>query len=203
MDGKDGGDGVSDLGKNFGVIIAFLLPGFLLLWSASASSPQIGAWLNAASEGNGGTVGGFLYATLASLALGLLISAVRELGLDWLHHRTGVKRLTVSFSNLARPDALAAFQGAIENYYRYHQYYGNTLVAVFLGFCLRLYDANFNGGEQPSVPLWIGAVVGSTVLFFASRNMLTRFEERATQILSADAKPERPKEFVISLKETP
>jgi hypothetical protein len=63
--------------KNFGVIIAFLLPGALLLWMLSLSdlgNAEIGAWVKSVSDPS---VSGFLYVTLASLALGLITSAVR------------------------------------------------------------------------------------------------------------------------------
>ena len=66
--------------KNFGLIIAFLLPGFLLLWLLSLSdigNAEIGAWLKRFSDPS---VSGFLYVALASLALGLIISAIRWAG---------------------------------------------------------------------------------------------------------------------------
>ena len=84
--------------KNFGVIIAFWLPGFILLWGLSFSSAEIAGWLK---NSNNPSVGGFLYATLASLALGLLISAVRWLIVDhFLIYITGVPRLDFDFSKL-------------------------------------------------------------------------------------------------------
>jgi hypothetical protein len=69
-------------GKNFGVIIAFLLPGFVLLWGLSYSSKPIADWLARSSGSDAATIGGFLYSTLASLALGLLVSATRWLLVD-------------------------------------------------------------------------------------------------------------------------
>jgi hypothetical protein len=67
--------------KNFGVVIAFLLPGFILLWGLSFSSDLVSTWLAKSSSGSA-SVGGFLYSTIASLALGLIVSAAR-----WALHR--------------------------------------------------------------------------------------------------------------------
>ena len=56
--------------KNFGLIIAFLLPGFLLLWFLALSdndNSEIGPWLKSFSDLS---VSGLLYVILASLALG-------------------------------------------------------------------------------------------------------------------------------------
>ncbi|MFY9835459.1 MAG: hypothetical protein WAK55_03145, partial [Xanthobacteraceae bacterium] len=68
--------------KNFGLIIAFLLPSFLLLWLLSLSdisNAEITAWLKRFSDPS---VSGFLYVALASLALGLIISAIRWAVID-------------------------------------------------------------------------------------------------------------------------
>ena len=125
--------------KNFGVIIAFWLPGFLLLWGLSYSSRDIAFWLNKSGGADAPTVGNFLYVTLASLAAGLLISAFRWLFVDhflsvcgvWVK---GLRRPELNMSRLVNKDVLAAFGGAVENHYRYYQYYSNTLVAVTFGF---------------------------------------------------------------------
>lgn len=53
--------------ENFGVIIAYLLPGFVALWGVSYFSPTVASWIVASREGSP-TVTGFMYVTLASLA---------------------------------------------------------------------------------------------------------------------------------------
>jgi hypothetical protein len=58
------------------------------------------------------TVGGFV--TLSSLSIGLLISAVRWLIIDRLHHWTGLNSLN-AICNLKDKDVFA-FQGAVENH---------------------------------------------------------------------------------------
>src|SRR5438045_3076559 len=87
--------------KNFGVIIAFWLPGFLFLWGLSYASPEVATWL-AKSSGSEPTVGGFLYATLASLAVGLLINAVRWLIVQeiLIYRITCLRRVNINFGKL-------------------------------------------------------------------------------------------------------
>jgi hypothetical protein len=59
-------------GKNFGFLIAYILPGFVRLWAISYFSPTVRAWLVSSSSAAGAaTVGGFLYVTLASVGAGL------------------------------------------------------------------------------------------------------------------------------------
>ena len=162
---------------NFGVVIAFWLPGFLFLWGLSFSLPEVHAWLenSAARE----SVSGFLYATMASLAVGMLVSAVRWMIVDhFLICVTGLKRPKLDFSKLKDKDAFAAFQGVVENHYRYYQYYANTFVAVGAAFGFHL----VSGRERPSV-LISGAVLGVCVsLILAARNALKLYFERSKDL---------------------
>src|SRR5437667_438340 len=74
---------------NFGLLIAYLLPGFVALW---ALRPFVGGvdLLLAAPPGAAPSVGGFLYGTLASTAAGLVVSGVRWAVVDQVYHRTGI-----------------------------------------------------------------------------------------------------------------
>ncbi len=166
--------------KNFGVIIAFLLPGFLFLWGLSYSFEEVAAWLLKSGSNQAPTVGGFLYATLASLALGLLISAVRWLIIDHLHQWTGVRHPNMNFANLKDKDRFAAFLGAVENHYRYYQYYANTLIALIGAFVIYL----FLGKQKPSVTMWLITIGIVVALFFGSRDALKKYFDRASAILA-------------------
>jgi len=84
-------------------------------------------WLSASATDQP-TIGGFLYATLASVAAGLTASTVRWLIIDPLHHMTGVPQPRWNFARL--PESLAAFDRLIDIHYRYYQFYANTLVAL-------------------------------------------------------------------------
>ena len=57
------------------------------------------AWISASQQG-APTVAGFMYVTLASLAAGVTVSAVRWAIIDHLHHATGVVPPAWKFANL-------------------------------------------------------------------------------------------------------
>jgi hypothetical protein len=161
--------------KNFGVIIAFLLPGSLLLWGLSYSSAEIAGWLAKSSAANAPTIGGFLYATVASLALGLLVSAFRYLIIDnFLRYVTCLRYPDFDFTKLKDEDAYRVFQGALENHYRYYQYYSNTLVALIMAFSLYVMSAR----EWPRPVVWIVVIATALVLLLASRDSLKKYYER-------------------------
>jgi len=170
---------MKELRENFGVIIAFLLPGFLLLWGLSLSFDNLAHWLAANSTEEAPAIGEFLYATLASLALGLLISAFRWAIIDTLLRWLGVKDPGLNFANLKEKDRYEAFSGAVEAHYRYYQYYSNTLIAI--AFAL-FFDVVF-GGLRPSPLIWVSVGLTVLVLFFASRDTLTKYYKRADAIL--------------------
>ena len=67
--------------NNFGLLIAYVLPGLTALWGAAHFSPTLRFWL-AASPSELPTVGGFLYVTLGSVAAGMTVSTVRWLIVD-------------------------------------------------------------------------------------------------------------------------
>jgi len=74
---------------NFGLIIAYLVPGFVALWGASYHSPTVRAWL-AADPSSSPTVGGLFYGTLASISAGMVVTAFRWALIDSIHHRTEI-----------------------------------------------------------------------------------------------------------------
>jgi len=121
------------LDRSFGILIAYILPGFLCLAGASYFSPTISGWMSVAPSTDP-TVGGFLYVALGSLAAGLVISGFRWLLVDALLHATGLKQPDLDFSKVQ--DKFEAFQLAVEHNYRYYQFYSNAvLAAAFFGIC--------------------------------------------------------------------
>src|SRR5258708_7235024 len=73
---------------NFGLLIAFLLPGFVALWGISYVSEPVRSWFGSTPD-YAPSVGGFLYVTLASIVAGLTVSTVRWIVIDTVHHVTG------------------------------------------------------------------------------------------------------------------
>jgi hypothetical protein len=164
--------------KNFGVIIAFLLPGFLLLWGFSYSQPELATWLMNMSSKDAPMIGSFLYATIASLVLGLLISAVRTVIVDnFLYHITRLRRPNIQSSKLKNKDTLTAFTAVIENHYRYYQYYANSVVAIAAAYASYVFEKGL-----PSTLISILTTVILLVLGYAAREELRSFNERAENI---------------------
>ena len=166
------------LDRSFGILIAYILPGFFCLAGASQSSATIAAWMSVAPSSDP-TVGGFLYVTLGSLAAGMVINAFRWLLIDSLHHLTGLSRPNLDFSKLS--SNLEAFKIAVEHNYRHYQFYANTVIA---GIFYSLADQWANG-HWPLLGLLAGIVVEG-VLLVTSRDCLRRYYERTAQLIGHD-----------------
>lgn len=165
---------------NFGALIAFLLPGFALLIGLSWSSPDVKTWLDLTSADKAATVGGFLYSTLASLAIGLVLSALRWALLEPVYRLKFLKmpKLNVDFGKLRDEHTNTAFLGLNERHYKYHQYYGNMLIAVLMLVGVRLFSS------QPfkcwHLILYIGV---PTILFFGARDAMKKYVERVNTLI--------------------
>ncbi len=164
-------------GRNFGVLIAYLLPGFVSLWAVAMFSPAVDSWLTSTPNAQP-TVGGFLYTTLGSLSGGLTVSAVRWAVVDTFHHATGLVPPEWDFSKLR--DRLDAFQALVENHYRYYQFYSNMLVAVVAVFAAR---ATRSEGACSMDHLQIVLLLLAGVFLAASRDTLGKYYGRASQLL--------------------
>jgi hypothetical protein len=168
---------------NFGIVIAFLLPGFLLLWTLSFSSVQLADWIAASSAAGGGTIGDFLFATLASLALGMIVSAVRWAAIDSLIHAIHYAGSPpqLDFSKMTKDNA-DAFRGIVENHYRYYQFYANTLVSLFIGLFVWVFH-DLKAGVTENFWAWLMLSAIVAILFFASQDCLVKYYTRAAAIL--------------------
>lgn len=163
---------------NFGILIAFLVPGFTALWGVSFHTETVRVWLTGAFF-EGPTVGGFLYVTLAAIAAGLTVSTVRWAILDRLHHCTGIRRSVWDYTRLERH--VTAHRIVEENHYKFYQFYGGMLFAVAFTWLSWRIAIGFT--TQPSVIDF--ATCFLLVIFFAgSRDTLRKYYDRTTQLLS-------------------
>ena len=113
---------------SFGLIIAFLLPGLTGLVSLSFWSVSVlrifQAFLTVESN-----VGLFLLVVLTALTMGLLITIVRWVIFEcWLCRSE--KLQPADFASLGKKDGLEAFRAAVDEHYRYHQFWGGMTVAL-------------------------------------------------------------------------
>jgi len=160
-------------GSNFGIAIAYLIPGFIMLWGIAQLNPSVADWVQQASKGDL-TIGGFLYATLASLTLGLIASTIRWAVIDTLHHRTGITRPNLTFANLH--DRTQAFARIVEDRYHFYQFYSNTAVSVPIAeLCWLISGASW----QTIIP----AAAIESILLAGSRDTLIHYYGELSQIL--------------------
>ena len=167
---------VSD--RNFGYLIAYLIPGFVVVASLAPHSPIVQAWIGLSPQ-DAPTVGGFLYVTLAAVAAGTVVSALRWLLIDPIHHVTGVKPPEWDFASFGSKHA--AFVALAENHYRYAQHYGNLFVALVIASV----NSTASIGWLPMQPVVAGAafVAILALLFLASRDALRKYYDRTAALL--------------------
>lgn len=167
---------------NFGLLIAYVLPGFVVLWGVGLFVVPVRGWLGLRPD-EPPTVSGFLYVTLASVGAGLLVSTVRWLLVDTLHHWTGIPRRRWDYSRLQ--EHIVAFEFLVRNQYRYYQAHANSFVAVaFASVAL----AVSNGGL--SIADGVGLAAVETVLWLGSRNNLRNYHERVEKLLGRETEQE-------------
>ena len=164
--------------NNFGLLIAYVLPGFVVLWGMASHSSTISGWLGQATS-SAPTVGGFLYVTLASVGLGQLVSTLRWLLIDSLHHATGIQKPNVDFSRLK--DSVDAFDRLIEIHYRYYQWHANALIASIVAATLHWFADGFQCHE------FCLLVAIDLLLYFGSRDTMSKYYRRVEDLLPRDA----------------
>lgn len=161
---------------NFGLLIAYVLPGFTTLCGISYFSPTAAAWLGTATAQEP-SVGGFLYVTVASVCVGLTVSTVRWAIIDFIHHHTGIRRPDWNFSQLG--ERIRAFDVLIEIHYRYFQFYANSLIALSSYAVLRWVATGFQWIES------FGVLCLLTLFFAASRDTLRKYYARVEGLLES------------------
>lgn len=162
---------------NFGLVIAYVLPGFTALQGFPLVSPAAAGW------GTGGDpnppLTAFLSGTVMALAAGLTVSAVRWFVIDRLHQWTGLRSPARDFTRLERN--VAAFEFLVLVHYRYYKFYANMVVALVWAYATRDYALGWRGAFD--LPL-------AVLFFFASRDTLRKYYQRTGELLSRP--PEAP-----------
>lgn len=161
---------------NFGLLIAYVLPGFTALEGFPLVTPFPRAW------GTGGdpnpNLTAFLSGTVMAIAAGLTVSAVRWLCIDTIHRMTGLRRPVRDFMRLERSVAAAEYLDLV--HYRYYKFYANMVVALVYAYATRDYALGPRGLLD-----WLLVVL----FFFASRDTLAKFYERSGRLLAPPPSP--------------
>ena len=164
---------------NFGPLIAYLVPGATALFGISEFYPPLRAWFAFAAT-DAPTIGGFLYLTVASVALGMVVSAVRWAIVDTFHSVTGLPLPPLDFSKLGRN--VEAFNLLIEIHYKHFQFYSNEFVALAIAYVS--YRAK-HGGVPSLGWLDLGFVAIEAIFILASRDTLAKYYKRGSQLLGS------------------
>lgn len=169
------------LERNFSLIIAFILPGFLFLfgtvWLVTYASAELVSQLGPVLQ-----VGGFLFVLLAATACGMILSAIRWAILDTLHYLTGLRSPAFDFGKLEGRSS--SFMLVVENNYRYYLFYGNSLIALVGLFVVAWLEG------VPLATRWLTMLLSlMVVLLLASRDSLKRFYIRTSQIIGIPTDP--------------
>jgi hypothetical protein len=155
--------------KVFGIMMAYVVPGFIGLTGLVPVFPTIGEWLQPVNNASYG-VGPTIYAILAAIAVGLILSCFRWLLLDQMHHWLGLRR--PKWKGQGTADSMEAVNFYVLNHWKYYEFCGNTLIAATWSYLMhRLYQTSslLSSGTD------LGMVILFLVLLAASRDALRRY----------------------------
>lgn len=170
---------------SFGLVIAFLLPGLAGLYSLTFWS-DTARGIFRRFETAQSDVGLFLLVLLAALMLGLQITVVRWLIFERLISRR--ERLKSSdFSSLGKNETtLVAFRAAVDEHYRYHQFWGGMTVVIpfaYVGWIVESCDSLMGVVVLLSVAVF-GAV--EFVTAYAAAHAYQNYVKRAGPIMGGN-----------------
>ena len=167
---------------NFGLVIAYLLPGLVALWGASYFSPTLQAWLGTRPS-DAPTVAGFLYVTPAAIGAGITVSTIRWMLLDTIHHWTGIRRPDFDYARLECN--IQAFDLLVRHHYDYYKASANGLVAVAFTYLAHRTATGFSTTPLTATDALI--LLLGVVLFVGSRNNLKNYYGRVEMSLGSRA----------------
>jgi hypothetical protein len=172
--------------RTFGLLIAYVIPGFVGLWGLGYVSPVVDAWLRPSPDIPGG-IESLFFVSIASVAAGMTASGFRWALLDTLWHHTGLRRPEWDDGRL--PERVQAFDVIVEAHYRHYLFYANTALAAAFAFALWMHAV------QPALPkLWPPVLVfTATELVFlaAARDTLRKYYARTTRLLGLPTRERR------------
>jgi len=170
--------------KNFGVLIAYVLPGFAALWSLQPYSATLRLWLSASPTLPAG-LESVVFACAAAVGGGMVLSAVRWLIIDTTMSLLGVRRPQWDDSRFgARREA---FEALVDAHFRYYQFYAHTALV------LPLFAINALVARGKPAAVWIVAmfIASELILLLAAHDSLTRYFVRTSRLLASHSKTGR------------
>lgn len=157
----------------FGLVIAYVLPGFVVLWMVATFDPIVAGWLAAAPAT---TVGGFLFALLASLALGLALSGARSIVERLVEKAT--RSSAPRLDHTQRREHEAAYRDLRDQHYRHYQAHGNLAIAAIVVAAVR-----FGAHGWPGWGWALGAVAGIGILAWNAQEQLRIYRRKTANLI--------------------
>ncbi len=178
--------------NQFGLVIAYLLPGFIGLAGIAPFAPVIAAWLQPGTYSEA-SLGPPVYAILAATTIGMIVSCFRWLLVDHIHERTGI--VPPLWDDRSLEQRLVAFNYLVESHYRYYQFVANSLVAVVLA-----YSINRLVGTSPFLGIWtdLGVLILCITLFAGSRDALAKYYARTGRLVGPIAEKNSQGDFMYN-----
>ena len=165
---------------SFSQVIAYLLPGFVALYSLIYVSPRVAELMTSCLAKDAG-VGPWFGVVLFSLIAGVSVSAFRGLVVDGVASWWTPPRTELDYSKLTNEHTLNAYIAAVDNTYRFAQHCGNMFVAMVMLLILRCW-ADDNWLEHWRTHGSIATL--AVVLFLAFRTQLAGSRKVIRKILS-------------------
>ena len=177
--------------KIFGLIIAYLLPGFACIFCFAfwidSFEDLIDGFMSTNSD-----FGSFLFVLLLALLFGLILNAFRWI----IYERWFLKKHKIPedcYQELIKHDNLQAIHATLDENFRYHQFYGNISI-VFFGFFVefmkRIFLSSSEGSERHNVLVIIGIgfllIILELVLVSTATQSFKRYVKRSKSILKGE-----------------
>jgi hypothetical protein len=161
----------------FGLILAYLLPGFIGLAGIAPLAPIVGQWLAPVRDASL-DIGPTVYAILAAIVVGVILSCFRWVLIDHLHWYMGVQ--PPAWDDRQLQERLGSFDYLVQNHFRYYEFCGNTLLAL-----LWAYGVNRVLGKLPFLSFGtdVAVFIVLLVLFAASRDALAKYYTRTGRLV--------------------
>jgi len=183
--------------RSFGLLIAYLLPGiacfcYMSLWLRPFQD-LLKNFMKSTSD-----IGSFLFVVLVALLLGLILNAFRW----FIYEKIFLKGHSLSsdyFVTISKENRLMSIHTAIDENFRYHQFYGNLSLiglAALITFAFRL----LGSVRSDLKTLWYAATIAGTailcviveiVIVWTAVESFFRYVDRGTKIMKGGSDAQR------------
>lgn len=177
--------------ENFGLLIAYVIPGLAGLWATCLWDAGIRGWV-AQSASLTTSIGGFLVLTMAALGVGLSVQALRFAAFEVVLAKVSglvakypyLKPPAYNNAQRVDPQVRATSREITDQHYRYYQCHGGLAIAfpvVFIAWCAKEPAISIGGKLIMALPF----LIVEAALVAAAIDALRRTRERTTAVLQA------------------